>query len=166
MENQTRTTNTPLTSVEYTEPDLTQAPAPTLENTDGQLPIKNWKNVGRIIELKLFDDTTIVTTGDNKLVFCIPASLDGAVLQDAQAFVSTVSSSGTPTVQLRNVTNSADMLSTVITIDINEKTSYTATTPRVIDPRYNVVHTGDIISVDVDVAGTGTMGLGVILELQ
>jgi hypothetical protein len=115
------------------------------------------------IELKVIDDATVVTTGDGKLIFCIPASLNGCDLTAAHAFVSTVSSSGLPTVQIRNVTDSVDMLTTKISIDASEFTSYTAATAPVIDTTKDDVATGDLIAVDVDVAGTGAKGLGVIL---
>lgn len=120
----------------------------------------------RIIQLKVFDDTTVLTTGDGKLILCIPSELNGYNLIDADAYVTTVSSSGTPTIQIRNVTDTQDMLSTTITIDVNEKTSYTAATPPVINTSYDDVVTGDLIAVDVDVAGTGAKGLGIILSFQ
>ena len=118
----------------------------------------------RLIQVKIFDDSTAVTTGDGKLVLCIPLELNGMNLVQAEAYCSTVSSSGTPTVQIRNVTDSADMLSTRITIDATEYTSYTATARSVVDGTHDDVATGDLIAIDVDVSGTGTKGLGVILS--
>lgn len=115
------------------------------------------------MQLKIMDDATIVTTGDGKLVFAVPLSLNGLNLTDADAYVTTVSSSGTPTIQIRNVTQAADMLSTRITIDASEFTSYTAAAAPVIDTANDDVATGDLLAVDVDVAGTGAKGLGVIL---
>jgi hypothetical protein len=118
---------------------------------------------GRVVEIKVVDDQTVVTTGDGKAIFCVPAALNGCNLTSAHAFVTTVSSSGLPTVQIRNVTDTVDMLTTRITIDATETTSYTAAAPAVIDTAHDDVATGDLIAVDVDVAGTGTKGLGVIL---
>lgn len=120
----------------------------------------------RIVQLKIFDDATAVATGDGKLVFMVPVELNGMNLVDIEIYVSTVSSSGTPTVQVRNVTDSVDMLSTVATIDANEYTSLTAATPPVIDTTKDDVATGDLIAIDVDVAGTGAKGLGVQLSFQ
>lgn len=114
-------------------------------------------------EIKVIDDTTVVTTGDGQVIMAVPASVNGMNLVAAHAFVTTVSSSGTPTVQIRNVTDSQDMLSTKITIDASEYTSYTAATPPVINTSYDDVATGDLLAVDVDVAGTGAKGLGVVL---
>jgi len=115
------------------------------------------------IEVKVFDDATVVTTGDGKAILAIPASMGGMDLIAAHAFVTTVSSSGLPTVQIRNITQTADMLTTKISIDASEFTSYTAATPPVVDTGNDDVATGDLIAVDVDVAGTGAKGLGVIL---
>lgn len=115
------------------------------------------------IELKVIDDATALTTGTGKLIFAIPASLGGCDLTAAHAFVTTASSSGLPTVQVRNVTQAANMLTTLITIDASEFTSYTAATAPVIDSGNKDVATGDLVSIDVTVAGTGAKGLGVIL---
>lgn len=152
--------------LDYKEPTtLPPIPSTALEQSFGKLPLNRWKDTGRTVELKIIDDATTLTTGDGKLIFCVPNSLDGSVIVDAQAFVTTVSSSGLPTIQLRNVTDSVDLLLTKITIDASEFTSYTAT-QRVIDPTKNFLSKGDLIAVDVDVAGTGAKGLGVILEFQ
>lgn len=120
----------------------------------------------RVIMLKIFDDTTALATGDGKLIFPITTEFNGMNLVDADAHVSTVSSSGTPTVMIRNVTDAQDMLSTAITIDANEKTSYTAATAPVINGTYDDVATGDEIAIDVDVTGTGSKGLTVMLSFQ
>ena len=119
----------------------------------------------RTVQIKLMDDATILTTGDAKFTFAISAELNGMNLADADAYVTTVSSSGTPTIQIRDLTNgNVDMLSTPITIDANENTSYTAATPAVINTANDNVATGDLLTVDVDVAGTGAKGLGIILK--
>ena len=120
----------------------------------------------RVIQVKVIDDTTTLTTGDGKVIFLIPQELNGYNLVGANAFVTTVSSSGTPTVQIRNVTDAVDMLSTRITIDANEYTSYTAAAAAVVNATYDDVATGDRLAVDVDVAGTGAKGLGIVLTFQ
>ena len=115
------------------------------------------------LQLKVTAEDADLTTGDGKMTFAVDLSLDGLNLIDAQAYVTTVSSSGLPTVQIRNVTDAVDMLSTKISIDASEFTSYTAATPMVINPSNDGVSVGDLLAVDVDVAGTGARGLGVIL---
>lgn len=127
-----------------------------------------YENV-KTLELKVFDDATALSTGDGKLIFCIPIPMGGMDLTAANAFVTTVSSSGLPTVQIRNITQAVDMLSTRITIDVSEFRSFspdTPTTPPVIDTGNDDVATGDLIAIDVDVSGTGAKGLGVILTFS
>lgn len=120
----------------------------------------------RVIQVKVIDDLTTLTTGDGKVIFLVPQELNGYNLVGANAFVTTVSSSGTPTIQIRNVTDAVDMLSTRITIDANEYTSYTAAAAAVVNATYDDVATGDRLAVDVDVAGTGAKGLGIVLTFQ
>lgn len=120
----------------------------------------------RVIQVKVIDDATTLTTGDGKVIFLVPQELNGYNLVGANAFVTTVSSSGTPTVQIRNVTDAVDMLSTRITIDASEYTSYTAAAAAVVNATYDDVATGDRLAVDVDVAGTGAKGLGIVLTFQ
>ena len=59
----------------------------------------------QVMEIKVIDDATTLTTGDGKIIICIPLALNGLNLTAVAAFVTTVSSSGIPTVQLRNVTD-------------------------------------------------------------
>jgi len=115
--------------------------------------------------IKATSDGLPLSTGDGKIIFPVDESLDGLSLAEAHAAVSTVSSSGTPTVQLRRIRagSPVDMLSTPITIDVSEKFSYTAAVPAVINAANDDVLTGDEIAVDVDVAGTGAAGLSVLL---
>lgn len=121
----------------------------------------------RVMEVLVSDPNgSAITTGDGKAYIVIPNLLNGHNLVDADAAVTTVSSSGTPTVQIANVSQAADMLSTKITIDANENTSYTAATAPVIDTGNDDVATGDILRVDIDVAGTGAKGLVVILTFE
>lgn len=121
----------------------------------------------RTIEVLVTDPNgDALTTGDGKAHLFIPALLNGQNLVAAHAAVTTVSSSGLPTIQIHNVTQAADMLSTRITIDASEKTSYTAAAAPVIDTGNDDVATGDELRVDVDVAGTGTKGLIVMLTFQ
>jgi len=123
--------------------------------------------VGGVYEIKVVSDTLAVATGDGQFIFAIPTDLNSTNLVDAQAFVTTVATGATLlTVQIRNVTDAVDMLSTRITIDASEFSSYTAATPSVIDTTKDDVATGDLIAVDVDAVGNTTpgKGLGVILR--
>lgn len=119
---------------------------------------------GRTVQVKAIDDVTVVTTGDAKMIFFIPEWWAGLALLDVDAYITTASSSGTPTIQIRNITQAQDMLSTAITIDATpELSSLTAAAQPVIDRAKNEVASGDQIAIDVDVAGTGAKGLGVVM---
>ena len=121
---------------------------------------------GRAVYFQVIADDTALTVEDGKMYFTVPPLLNGMNLVDADAAVATVSTSGLPTIQIRNQTDSVDMLSTAITIDENEFASYTAATPPVIDTDKDDVATGDVLRIDVDLAGTGTLGLHVVLTFQ
>lgn len=105
-----------------------------------------------------------ISTGDGKAYWRVPSTLNGLNLTAVAAHVTTVSSSGTPTIQIHNVTDAQDMLSTRITIDANEKDSSTAAAAAVINTSFDDVATGDELRIDIDVAGTGTKGL--MVEMQ
>ena len=123
----------------------------------------------RLMQIKVMDDATSLTTGDGKIIFCIPAELNGYNLVTAHAYVTTVATGATLiNVDIRNVTDSTDMLSTNITIDASEFTSYTAAAQPVIDNTKDDVATGDRLAVDIDAIGNTTpgKGLGVLLAFQ
>lgn len=118
-----------------------------------------------VVSIQVTDPNgAVLTTGDGKAYFRVPSTLNGAVITAVAAHVTTVSSSGTPTIQIHNVTDTVDVLSTLITIDANEKDSSTAAAAAVINTSNDDVATGDELRIDVDVAGTGTKGL--IVEIQ
>ncbi len=107
----------------------------------------------------------VIVVGDGQARFTIPSDWNLNNLVAVAASLTTVGSTLT-TVQVRNVTDAVDMLSTAITIDATETTSYTAATPPVINTATDDVATGDSIAIDIDGAGTGAKGLAVILTFQ
>jgi hypothetical protein len=121
----------------------------------------------RVIQIAVSDPNgSAITTGDGKAYLRINSVLNGYNLVGVAAHVTTVSSSGIPTFQIANVTDTVDMLSTKLTIDANEKDSSTAATAAVIDGAHDDVATGDELRIDCDVAGTGAKGLIVELTFQ
>lgn len=106
-----------------------------------------------------------ITTGDGKAYVRISAYLEGMNLVDVDASLSTESSSGAVTVQIRRKRSgsSVDMLSTPITIDASETDSQTAATAWVINTSNDDVSETDQIYIDIDGAGTGAKGLCVTL---
>jgi hypothetical protein len=106
-----------------------------------------------------------ITTGDGKAYVGVPDLIDGHNLVSANAQLVGQSSSGQVDVQIHNVTQAADMLSTKITIQANESHSKDGT-PGVPDTNNDDVAYGDLLRVDIDAAGTGADGLIVVLEFE
>ena len=129
----------------------------------------------RIVEWRVIDQATALTTGEAKDIWYAPIELNNWNLVRAEAAVDTVSSSGAITVTLERVrlgTGAAtnDMLSTAITLDANERTSYSAATPSVVNGSYDDLSvssaTQDTIEANIDGVGTGGKGLVLILTFQ
>lgn len=102
------------------------------------------------------DETTVITAGAAKVTFRMPSAV---TLTAVRANVSTASSSGVVTVGINQ--NGVSILSTDITIDENEKTSVTADIPPVIST--SALTDDAEITVDIDTAGTGAIGLKIWL---
>jgi hypothetical protein len=118
----------------------------------------------RVVQIQVTDPAgSAITIGDGKAYFRVNSQLNGYNLTAVAAALSTFSTSGNPTIQIANVTDAVDMLSTKLTIDANETDSSTAATPAAIDATKDDVATGDMLRIDIDVAGTGAKGL--IVEL-
>jgi len=115
--------------------------------------------VERTIIVKCVADGIGPSVGNGITHVTIPSTLNNKKLNNAEAHVYTVGTGGSITnVQLHNLTDAVDILSTPITIDLNEKDSSTAATPHVIGAN-NTVTTGDVIRIDVDAVATNTLGL-------
>jgi len=125
-------------------------------------------SVARSVVIKVVGDTDSFSTGDGQVYYTVPDILNGMNLTGAAAHVYTASASTASivTVQVRNVTQTADMLSTRITIDATETDSSTAAAAAVIDTGNDDVATADVIAIDVDVAPAGALGLEVRLKFE
>lgn len=125
------------------------------------------------VTLKVLGPTEVWSVGDGKMDWVVPPELNGAVLTSVYVICGTKSTSGLPTVTLqrgrRTSATSAysfvDMLSTAVTIDVNEYNSFHATTAPVINTANDDLASFDVIRINVDVAGTGTAGMDVVLGL-
>lgn len=123
-----------------------------------------WANVKAAMRAYLTDtiiipvtgETTVLTTGTAKRTFRMPYAF---TVTAVRASLTTVSSSGTPTVDIND--GGTTILSTKLTIDANEKTSTTAATAAVISDT-SLADDAEI-TIDIDVAGTGAAGLKVYL---
>jgi len=120
----------------------------------------------KIVYSQFLSDTSTLNTGAGIYYFTIPEEFNELKLLKAEAFNNTESSSGNVSLMIRNTTIGADMLTTGITIEQSEYSSYTATVPSVVDPTNNTVSTGDRLAVDCYANGTGTKGVGIILTFE
>ena len=134
----------------------------TAQITDGIITQVKLGAIRQGMMIQVIGDAEALSVGDGKLTFPIPGDLNNAELVEAHASLIEVASSLT-TIQVRNSSTSSDILSTRITIDSGEYNSYTAAAQPVIDDDYKTVSTGDLIAIDVDGAGSGALGLYVIL---
>ena len=84
----------------------------------------------------------------------------GFTLQGVEASLNQASSSGIVTIDINK--NGVTILSTKLTIDQGELTSITAATPAVITA--TEFNPGDLVTIDIDTAGTAARGLIVTLR--
>lgn len=130
---------------------------------------KNIRDAGvftkKIVTIQVFGPTTDTSTGDGKSFFRVPSELNGMNLVAVAASVYTAGTTGTTDIQLRNKTDSVDMLSTKLTIDSTETDTSTAAAAAVIDATKDDVATGDIIAIDVD-AVSSTAAKGLLIEMK
>lgn len=118
----------------------------------------------KTVQITVFDSTTDVATGDGKAYFVVPSSLNGMNLVGIHGRVITAGTTGTMDVQIRNVTDSVDMLSTKLTWDSTETGTDSAATPAVIDTTKDDVATNDLLAIDYDAVQT-TKAKGSIITL-
>lgn len=110
------------------------------------------------------NDGISLTSGDGVAYTTIPDQYDGWEIVEVGA--SRVSGTGVPSIQIHNVTQGVDILSTNITIDSGETDSSTATTQPVINSSNKTVNSFDQLRFDVDNAGTSTLWCIIRVVLQ
>lgn len=126
-------------------------------------------NLGtRYVQEICYDFATSVAVGDGKGYVHIPPALNGMNLVYVHARVITAGTTNTLDIQIANVTDSVDMLSTKLTVDTTPETgSDTALAPAVIDTTKDDVATNDLLRIDVDaIHTTAPKGLIVTLGFQ
>ena len=116
--------------------------------------VTNALGAREILQVACSDLISALTILTNVGYFYV-AQNSGFTLAGIEATLLTASSSGIVTVDINK--NGATILSTKLTIDVGEKTSTTAAIPAVITD--TAINAGDLISIDIDVAGTGAKGL-------
>lgn len=115
-----------------------------------------WQGQQEVIIISVSDEVSTLTTGTAKVTFRMPFAM---TLTSVRGSLTTASTSGLPTFDVNE--GGVSILSTRITIDVNELTSTTAATPPVISD--TSLADDASITVDVDVAGTGAKGAKVYL---
>lgn len=116
----------------------------------------------RVVTMYITDPNgATVVTGDSQCFYRVPVVLNGWNLTAVALHVTTVSSSGKPSVQLvrKRSGSDANMLSTVVSCDASELDSSTAAVAGVIDTANDDVNTADELRANVTVSGTGAQGL-------
>lgn len=120
-----------------------------------------------VVTVQLFTSDTDVETGNGagSTLYRVPSELSDRELSAVAACVATAGTTGTLDIQIHNITQAVDMLSTVLSIDSGELDSKDAATPAVIDTNNNSVSTGDQLRFDIDAVPT-TAPKGCWIELQ
>lgn len=119
----------------------------------------------KTVQFYVIEGATACATGDGKFYFVCDSSLDGYVLSAVLANCITAGTTGTMDIQIANVTDAVDILSTKLTIDSAEKSSSTAATPAVINTANDDITALDVLRVDIDAVHT-TPAQGLIVVLQ
>jgi len=106
---------------------------------------------------------TNLSVADGKMYFAIPPALNGMNLVSANAIVNTAGTTNATTIDIYNVTDSHDMLSTAISI----ASAATVGTAGTVNTTYDDVATNDVLRIDVtSMSTTAPKGLMVILEFR
>lgn len=118
----------------------------------------------RVANLPVLDDSQgcAIANGAGDVFYTVP--LPGYDLNKVILSSQTAGVTGTMMVQVRNVTQGVNMLSTAATVDTGEKTSLTAATPPVVDASNKDVAEGDELRIDITGCHT-TPALGVQMAL-
>jgi hypothetical protein len=118
----------------------------------------------KVFEITDHAYTTDLAVADGRLYFRVPAECNGMNLVGCFARVLTAGVTGTTDIQIRNVTDAVDVLSTKMTVDSEEVDTATAATPAVIDATHDDMATGDLLAIDIDAVST-TAPKGLIIGL-
>lgn len=121
----------------------------------------------RVIEIVVFGIGEAVESGNGKAFFIIPPSLDYHTLVGFSGQSLVKGTAGFTSVQLRRdrpgmIVDEVDLLTTLLTIE----TAFHTDNAVICADGDEVVRTGDVIYIDVDIARTGGESLVVMLEFE
>lgn len=131
--------------------------------SNGNYRLVGTGNESSEVQFAVTDWTTNTATGDGQYYFRVPAKLNGWEITAVHAEVITAGTTGTTDIQIHNVTDAVDILSTKLTIDSGETGSDTAATAAVINTSNDELATNDVLRVDVDAVST-TPAQGLIVS--
>jgi hypothetical protein len=117
------------------------------------------------VGIEVFGPEVDTATGDAKVFFRVPPRLDGMNLTGIAATAYTAGTTGNMDIQIRNKTDSVDMLSTKMRIETGETDTSTSAQPGTIDTTKDDVATGDVLAIDIDAIQT-TPAKGLYIELR
>jgi len=120
----------------------------------------------KTVVLKPIAEDTVVSTADDLMRFTVPDELSGMDLVSCGAHVYTAATSGVVTIDIYNLTDTADMLTSALTIDATEKDTVTAGSAAVINAAEDDVVTADELRIDVTAGASGASGLEVRLVFK
>ena len=117
-------------------------------------------NQPTIVNVRVFDEATIVSGGNGKAQTFVPYDLDGAVLANVDIGVVTPSTSGVISVQVYRIDTSDNLLSTVASLAINNYNTALSGTRGI---GTTTVTKGQRLRIDVTYTGNTAKGLDVQL---
>jgi hypothetical protein len=106
------------------------------------------------------DETTPLTTGSSKITIRSPFSMN--ISEIPRSSLSTASTSGLVTCDI-NRAGTSILGANKLSIDANEKTSKTATTPTTLAVNPTQINDDEELTIDIDAAGTNAKGLKVMI---
>lgn len=110
--------------------------------------------------------TTDVTVEDGAGYFHVSPALHGKQLVTIHAAVITAGTGGPTSIQIHNLTQGNDMLTTQLTIDDGETGSDTAATAGVIGPVNSFVSDNDMLRIDVKAVSPTTAPQGLLVTME
>ena len=111
------------------------------------------KNEDYVLPVAMSDQGTAIVVG---VAVTLPVLVRMAISQ-VQCSLGVVSSAGIVTVNIKK--NGATIFTTKVTIDANEASSLTAAAAAVLIENPTLISPGDVLSFEIDGAGTGAKGL-------
>jgi hypothetical protein len=134
----------------------------------GRADVSNSQHASRkTVSFKLAGDDAIATTGDGKVYYTWPDSGTWELVSANASVYSAGDAGGSAfDVDIQNITDGTDVLSTNITIDAGETSSLTAVTQPVINASNNAVVRGEQLRFDIDTVTADSEGCELFLTFR